>query len=80
MVVDYAAGQDSFSASKEPAWSNQQLPELIRSGSDGWRSDLSPDWKRFIVFPMPEGDRQAASSVHAYVLLNFFDELRRRVR
>ena len=79
MVVDYTAGQDSFSASKERAWSNQQLPPLIRSGADGWRSDVSPDGKRFIIFPMPERDRQAASSVHAFVLVNFFDELRRRV-
>jgi hypothetical protein len=39
--------------------------------------DLAPDGKRFVVFPAE--DRQNAASLHVTFLLNFFDELRRRV-
>jgi len=79
MAVNYSAGQDSFSVEKERAWSSEPLPMMVRSGSDLWRNDVAPDGKRFLVFPMPEKDREAARSIHAFVLLNFFDELRRRV-
>uniref|UniRef100_Q01PE0 Serine/threonine protein kinase n=1 Tax=Solibacter usitatus (strain Ellin6076) TaxID=234267 RepID=Q01PE0_SOLUE len=79
MVVNYDAGPDSFSVDKEREWSNEPLPMMMRLGGDAWPSDVAPDGKRFLVFPMPEKDREAARSVHAFVLLNFFDELRRRV-
>ena len=38
--------------------------------------DLSPDGKRFAVFPRPEAADEQKGSVHVTVLLNFFDELR----
>jgi serine/threonine-protein kinase len=79
MVVNYSAGQDSFSVEKERAWSYEPLPMMVRAGSDTWRNDVAPDGKRFLVLPMPEQNREAASTIHAFVLLNFFDELRRRV-
>jgi Tol biopolymer transport system component len=79
MVVSYDAGPDSFSVDKEREWSNEPLPMMVRLGGDAWPSDVAPDGKRFLVLPMPEKDREAARSVHAFVLLNFFDELRRRV-
>jgi hypothetical protein len=41
--------------------------------------DLSPDGKRFAVFPKRESTSEQKASVHVTVLLNFFDELRRRV-
>ena len=79
MVVNYDGEHDSFSADKERPWSNRPLPMQIRSFGDTWRSDVAPDGKRFLVFPVPEKEREAARSVHAFVLLNFFDELQRRV-
>jgi hypothetical protein len=45
-----------------------------------WNFDLAPDGKHIVTFPAPpapEPDRK--SSVHVTVLLNFFDELKRRV-
>jgi hypothetical protein len=41
--------------------------------------DVSPDGKRFAVIPRAESTGEQKGSVHVTVLLNFFDELRRRV-
>jgi len=43
-----------------------------------WTHDIAPDGKRAIVLPIP--DRMATrGTAHVTVLLNFFDELRRRL-
>jgi hypothetical protein len=38
-----------------------------------------PDGKRFVVLTRPDATGEPKVSVHVTVLLNFFDELRRRV-
>jgi hypothetical protein len=38
-----------------------------------------PGAGRFAVFPRPDATGEQKGSVHVTVLLNFFDELRRRV-
>ena len=65
---------DSFSAGKPRVWS----PVRIRRTSVVQNFDLAPDGKRVAFFPRPAED-QSKGSVHATFLLNFFDELRRRV-
>ena len=40
---------------------------------------LAPDGKRFAVFPMPEAAGPEKGSVHVTFLLNFLDELRRKI-
>jgi hypothetical protein len=40
--------------------------------------DISPDGKRAVVFPQP-APGQAEGTLHATFLLNFFDEVRRRI-
>lgn len=40
--------------------------------------DIAPDGKRFAVFPRPESEEKQGN-VHVTFLLNFFDELRRKV-
>jgi hypothetical protein len=40
--------------------------------------DVSADGKRAVVFPPPAAG-QAEGSLHATFLLNFFDEVRRRI-
>jgi len=40
---------------------------------------MAPDGKRFAVIPRPEATSEQKGSVDATFLLNFFDELRRRV-
>ena len=76
MVSTYTARADSFAPDKPRPWSNTQILEPIPGQ---WNLDLAPDGKRFAVFPRPESTGEQKGSVHVTVLLNFFDELRRRV-
>ena len=41
--------------------------------------DLAPDGKRFAVLAQPENAGLESGSVHVVMLLNFFDELKRRI-
>jgi hypothetical protein len=75
MVVAYSASADSFAADKPRLWSNTQ----IREPAGMWNLDLAPDGKRFAVFLRPEVASEQKGSVHVTFLLNFLDELRRRV-
>jgi serine/threonine-protein kinase len=77
MVVPYTAEEGSFVAGKPRAWCSKPIPERVRSNGNTWSLDLAPDGKRFVIFPMPGDARE--TSAHVTVLLNFFDELRRRV-
>ena len=77
MVSTYRAKADSFAPDKPRPWSNTQI--LAPPVGDEWNLDLAPDGKRFAVFPRPEATTEQKGSVHVTVLLNFFDELRRRV-
>jgi hypothetical protein len=78
MVTTYTARADSFAADKPRPWSNTQILDPTGAGGP-WDLDLAPDGKRFAVFPRPEASGEQKGSVHVTVLLNFFDELRRRV-
>jgi serine/threonine-protein kinase len=75
MAATYTAKGDSFAADKPRSWSNTQIMDLFGTGI--WNLDLSPDGKRFAVFP--DATAEQKGSVHVTVLLNFLDELRRRV-
>jgi hypothetical protein len=45
-----------------------------------WNLDVAPDGKRFAaVLPRADLPGGAESSVHVTFLLNFFDEVRRRI-
>jgi serine/threonine-protein kinase len=76
MVATYSAKGDSFLADRSRAWSDTQIlePNLVV-----WNMDLAPDGKRLVVSPRPESLGGQKSSVHVTVLLNFFDELRRKM-
>jgi hypothetical protein len=76
MVATYSANGDSFAADKPRPWSPTQIRE---QNALYWNLDLAPDGKRFVVVPRPEAAGGQKGSVHVTVLLNFFDELRRRV-
>jgi hypothetical protein len=58
-----------------PIWSNMRLYD---TGAI-WNLDLAPDGKRFAVIPRPETAGEQKGSVHVTFLLNFFDEVRRRI-
>jgi Tol biopolymer transport system component len=75
MVADYTATADSFSASKPRVAASARM--IDAAGVPNW--DLAPDGKRFVVFPAPDPAAGDRGSVHVTFLLNFFDELRRRI-
>jgi len=77
MVSTYTAKADSFAANKPRIWSSTEI--LDPGPGAQWSLDLAPDGKRFAVFPRPDATGEQKGSVHVTVLLNFFDELRRRV-
>jgi hypothetical protein len=74
MVVDYTADGDAFGPGKARLWSDTQIfyPGAVNL-------TLHPDGKRFAVFPMPEATAGTNGPVRLTFLLNFFDELRRRI-
>jgi hypothetical protein len=74
MLVDYQAKGDSFAAGVPRVWMQATLNAV---GSFA-PYDLAPDAKR--VLSMPRfSDSDDKGSVHVELLLNFFDELRRRI-
>ena len=77
MTASYTIQGGSFAADKPRQWS----PTAILRTGNLQNFDLAPDGKRVIAFPVPMADGlDAKSPVHVTVLLNFFDELRRRVK
>jgi eukaryotic-like serine/threonine-protein kinase len=74
MVTSYNAKGDSFAAGKPQVWSQKNL---IEAGGN-YTYDLAPDGKRFAVVLNPYGTEERPTD-SVIVLLNFFDELRRKV-
>ena len=75
MVATYTAAGDSFRAGKPQLWSPGQFTDR---GAATYNFDLHPDGKRFAVLKAP-GTEQAAAVNKVNIVLNWFDELRRRV-
>jgi len=77
MVVRYTANHHSFVSEKPRQWSPAPL---FRPGNNAlWNLDIAPDGRRFVVLAPPESRSAEPATVHASILLNFFDELRRRL-
>jgi serine/threonine-protein kinase len=76
MLAEYKAKGDFFAAGKPRVWSEKRLLDNPSSPYD-----LAPDGKRFAVLLYPGGpaEPQQKSTDSVTVLLNFFDELKRRV-
>jgi hypothetical protein len=57
------------------------LRDILRPfpSGPGAKWQISTAGKRFAALPMPEAAGQEKGSVHVTFLLNFFDELRRRM-
>jgi Tol biopolymer transport system component len=75
MAAAYTAKGDSFAAEKPRPWSNTQLLDIVGH----WNLDVAPDGKRFVVGQQADSTGQPKRSVHVTFLLNFFDEVRRRI-
>jgi hypothetical protein len=69
-LSDYTPKGDLFTYSKPRVWSDTVPNALF---------DIYPEGKRFAVIPPADSTEEKPGSVHATFLLNFFDEVRRRV-
>ena len=75
MVAEYEVLGDSFAPGRPHRWSDLQIQrpaDFIRNFG------LAPDGRRFAVIPRPD-EAASKASLHVNFLLNFFDELRRRI-
>jgi serine/threonine-protein kinase len=75
MVTAYTTRGETFVPGKPVVWSTKDI--LTRHGTPMY--DLAPDGKRFAVFLPTENAAERKSATQVTFLLNFFDELRRRV-
>ena len=73
LVTEYSVHDEKFVPGKPSVWS----PTRIRLLGGSLNMGLHPDGRRFAVFPRDEGP--AETGVHMTLLLNFFDEFRRRI-
>jgi serine/threonine-protein kinase len=77
MFVRYTANNHSFVPEKPRQWSPARLFRPTNNAL--WNLDIAPDDRRFLVLGPPESGSEEPNTVHATILLNFFDELRRRL-
>ena len=77
MVARYTANEHSFVPEKPRQWS--PAPLFRPANNALWNLDIAPDGRRFVVLAPPEFSSAEPATVHATILLNFFDELRRRL-
>jgi Tol biopolymer transport system component/predicted Ser/Thr protein kinase len=76
MAAAYTAKGDSFAAEKPRPWSNTQL---FLDFDEHLNLDVAPYGRRFVVTQRADSTGEPKGSVHVTFLLNFFDEVRRRV-
>ena len=77
-VVSYTTKDGSILPDKPRLWAQQQIL-LDTTGGPFLPYDLAPDGKRFVVFPTAQAGGDTKASLHATVLLNFFDDMRRKL-
>jgi serine/threonine-protein kinase len=77
MAAGYAVNGNTFVPDKPQAWADKPLlPSLVPVTST---YDVTPDGKRFAVVLYEDGTAEEKPILHVTLVLNFFDELRRRV-
>lgn len=74
MVTTYNVSGDAFNFATPHVWSDRQI---LRRGTRQ-NFDLAPDGARVAIFPRLEVEQ--SQSLHATFLLNYFDEVRRRIK
>lgn len=74
MAVPYSTSGDMFIAGRPHQWS----PTQVWFPGTAWDFDMHPDGKRAAILEIPVKE-STSSTVHVTMLLNFFDELKRRL-
>jgi hypothetical protein len=75
MVAGYAVKGERFVPEKPRLWSGKRLANVGLGGN----LDLASDGKRFVVLMGAESPEPRESQSHLKLMINFFDEVRRRV-
>ena len=75
MVIDYTVADSSFVATKPRVWADYRT----FAAQARYTVSLAPDGKRFVVITPFETPDDEPVAGHVTFLLNFFDQLRRRV-
>ena len=75
MVANYTVKGRTFVADKPRVWFGKQLANL----GGAVNLDLAPDGKRFVVLMPAEISEPRVTQSHVTLVVNFFDEVRRRV-
>jgi dipeptidyl aminopeptidase/acylaminoacyl peptidase len=79
MVAEYTAKDGVLTPGTPRVWSDTLIRPMTRSLTPGLQPlDLAPDGRRFAALPRDTAPDQKGS-VHVTFLLNFFDELHRRL-
>jgi Tol biopolymer transport system component len=76
MVSDISVQGDAITHSQPRQWS----PVAIRNAGDNLSYAIHPDGQRFVVFPTAERSPDEKGNAHMTFVLNFADELRRKLR
>ena len=77
MAVDYTVVAGAFSAGKPRRWPSGSV--LFADPVRGRTVDISAGGRRMIVVTAPQPEADPGKSTHVEVILNFFDELQRRI-
>ena len=75
LVLEYRVDGDVFYPGKPRVWSDNQI---FYSGV--MNIDIAPDGKRFAVLALPPSPNQQKNSVRVAMLLNYENELKRRIQ
>ncbi|MEK7405468.1 MAG: hypothetical protein AAB225_10200 [Acidobacteriota bacterium] len=75
MAVTYSVKGDAFIPETWRVWSEKRLAPVPA----WWDFDLAPDGNRVLALMLPPGTEEEKPQTRLTFLLNFFDELRRRV-
>jgi hypothetical protein len=78
MEVNCETNGDSFIHGQPRPWTEVRTPRFASISTRAFY-DLSPDGKRLIVPYFPPTTEERKGNVQVTFLLNFFDELQRRV-
>jgi serine/threonine-protein kinase len=75
MVVNYSVKGESFVPGKPRVWFGRQLANVGLGGN----FDIAPDGKRVVALLPAESTQPQETQNHVTLVVNFFDEVRRRV-
>ena len=82
VMVVYSVEGDAFSSSKPRLWTDKLIGTTAGSipfGGGRPPFDLTPDGRRIIAWEPQEQPKDPKANLHVTVLLNWSDELRRRL-